>query len=216
MVFGKKFILELKDRRICACTQFSAWLQNHRKKLLPSYRKFLNFQGYPNNIKILELLKDNFIKKNSIGLNEVNKNIFTNGHLNWIISHYISRSIPFYTTLNLLQFSMNMNKSNLYIILKNISMSSTFLTLYCYFAWVQLYLTLNKSELIYRLGLMIPGITLILERNPITRKAISHYCLCMSLYGYLKQLNSNEMPYITYIAGSTIDKLRIRTLINMI
>ena len=77
-------------------------------------------------------------------------------------------------------------------------------------------LEIFKSENIYRLGLMIPGLTLIFERNALTRKTIAHYCMCMALYSYIKKIKNKNLPYYHCLIGSLVDKLKIRTLINML
>ena len=189
----------------------------YKERLLPSYKKFLDFQGMndysgiENNVEIGRYFnksdKDHKTSKNMI------EKIMPNGSMKWIMYHYIHKSIPFYITLHTLQSAYSMKLAPITFAV-NLGSSSAFLTAFCYIAIKQGELTLKYSEKYLRGGLLLPGFALILERNPLARRSISHYCMCMALYSYFK--DEKMLGIYNYIIGNLTDYNQLRTLVNMI
>ena len=109
----------------------------YKERLLPSYKKFLDFQGMSdysgieNNVEICKYFnksdKDHKTSKNMID------KIIPNGSMKWIMYHYIHKSIPFYITLHTLQSAYSMRFAPI-TFAANLGSSSAFLTAYCYIA----------------------------------------------------------------------------------
>ena len=138
-----------------------------------------------------------------------------NGILGWFSSSLITRSIPFYIILYLSKNLLTGN-FNLKSIFREIINSSLFLSCYGLVCFEQVKLSINKDPIYLRLSSLLIGLTLFLEPNIINRNITSKYLFNMAVYCYLKRINDKNMPFIIYILGTIVDKLRIRTLINMI
>ena len=201
---------------LLCCVASSEILTNwtlYSDKLSPSYKSFLDYQGMPHNNNALTILKNNHTHNQQTDKIQLKNAVMPNGHLWWIISHFITRSIPFYFSLNIIKSLISLNlKFKPFII--DLLTSSTFLTTYCYSAWISAIFTLNKSLFMYRTGLGISGISLFFIQNKTMRQTIGQYCFSMALYSYVKKIE--HLQPINYLCGSLADMCKIRTLINML
>ena len=189
----------------------------YKDRLLPSYCSFIDHQGMSdysgiaNNTAI-----GKYFNKEETSYNtpeEVIAKIMPNGNIRWCANHFIRRSVPFYIALHSLQsaFAMRINFNDF---IRNLISSSTFLTAFCYTAYKQAEYTLDSSEITFRAGLLIPGMMLAFERNAMARRSISHYCMCMAIYSYIK--DDQLLGIYNYLLGNLTDYNQLRTLINMI
>tara|TARA_Y100000591_G_scaffold284632_1_gene266443 strand:- start:1430 stop:2398 length:969 start_codon:yes stop_codon:yes gene_type:complete len=192
------------------------WLL-YSDRLLPSYKTFLDFQGMSDysGMENNKQLQKRFYNENTEykTTKEVINRIMPNGSLRWIMYHYFYKSVPFYFSLHTLQsaFAMKLNPS---VFARNLASSSSFLTAFCYIAYKQGEFTIDRSEYFLRGGLLLPGIALMLERNSLARRSISHYCMCMAIYSYLK--DDKMLGFYNYLIGTLTDYNQLRTLINMV
>ena len=193
---------------------FYNWIL-HPNKLLPSYEKYLTFNSLDYNNVFLHSVRDSFQNKKKINISNVMKKYRKNGILGWFSSSLITRSIPFYIILYLSKNLLTGN-FNLKSIFREIINSSLFLSCYGLVCFEQVKLSINKDPIYLRLSSLLIGLTLFLEPNIINRNITSKYLFNMAVYCYLKRINDKNMPFIIYILGTIVDKLRIRTLINMI
>ena len=189
----------------------------YEERLLPSYRTFLDYQGMSDysGVKNSTVLHDYFYQKNNTykSPDEVIRKLMPNGGIRWCMYHFVIKSLPFYFTLHSLQAMLSM-EIKLRPFINNLVSSSSFLTAFCYTAYGQGRYTLDSTELGFRTGLLIPGLMLVLERNAIARRSISHYCMCMALYSYIK--DEKILGVYNYLLGNLTDYNQLRTLINMV